>query len=112
MPSIAFCAPIIPGKEELDRDGFEEVRGPRREDYEASRQRAGIRREMVWHQQTPDGTVAVVYLEADDIPASMEAIATSSDPFDQWFRDLVNQVHGIDLTQGGPAPELVHEATI
>jgi hypothetical protein len=111
MPSVAFCAPVIPGKEEVDRDGFEEARGSRREDYEASRRRAGITREAVWHQATRDGTVAVV-LEAEDIPASMQAIATSEDPFDQWFRDVVSQVHGIDLTQGGPAPELVHDATI
>jgi hypothetical protein len=38
-------------------------------------------------------------------------MATSDDPFDEWFRDLVNQVHGIDMTEGGPAPELVHEAS-
>jgi hypothetical protein len=110
MPSVAFCAPIIPGKEAVDRDGFERVRGARREDYEASRRRAGITREVVWHQDTPNGTVAVVFMEADDIPAAMGAIATSDDPFDQWFRDLLSEVHGIDLTEGGPTPELVHEA--
>lgn len=111
MPSVAFCAPIIPGKEETDRKGFEEVLGPRREEYDASRRRAGITREMVWHQEAPDGTVAVVFLEADDIPASMQALATSDDPFDRWFRVLVKEVHGIDLSEGGPPPELVLEAT-
>ena len=111
MPSVAFCAPIIPGKEETDRQGFEEVLGARREEYDASRRRAGITREMVWHQETPDGTVAVVYLEADDIPASMQAIATSDDPFDQWFRELLKEVHGMDLSEGGSPPELVLEAT-
>ena len=56
-----------------------------------------------WHQATPDGTVAVVYLEADDIPAAMQAMATS-DPFDQRFRQLLKEVRGIDLTEGGRAP--------
>jgi Family of unknown function (DUF6176) len=111
MPAVAFCAPILPGKEETDRKGFEEVLGPRREEYDASRRRAAITREMVWHQQTPDGTVAVVYLEADDIPASMQALATSDDAFDEWFRELVKEVHGIDMTEGGSPPELVLEAT-
>jgi hypothetical protein len=111
MPAVAFCAPILPGKEETDRKGFEEVLGPRREEYDASRRRAGITREMVWHQETPDGTVAVVYLEADDIPASMQALATSDDAFDKWFRELVKEVHGIDMSEGGPPPELVIEAT-
>ena len=88
---------------------FAEAAGPRREEYDASRHRAGISREMVWHQATPDGTVAVVYLEADDIPAAMQAMATSDDPFDQRFRELLKEFHGIDLTEAGPAPELVHE---
>ena len=35
MPSVAFCVPIIPGKEETDRKGFEEAAGPRREEYDA-----------------------------------------------------------------------------
>ena len=50
-------------------------------------------------------------MEADDVPAAMQALATSDAPFDRWFRELINDVHGIDLTQGGPAPELVLEAT-
>jgi hypothetical protein len=79
---VAFCVPIIPGKGETDRKGFEEAAEPRRDEYHASRRRAGITCEMVWHQATPNGTVAVVYLEADDIPAAMQAMATSDDPFD------------------------------
>ena len=55
---------------------------------------------------------AVVYLEPDDIiAAGMQAMATSEDPFDQRFRELLKEVHGIDLTEGGPAPELVHQAS-
>ena len=66
---------------------------------------------MVWHQETPDGTVAVVYLEADDIPTAMQSLATPDDPFDEWFRGLVKEVHRIDMTEGGPPPELLVEAT-
>jgi hypothetical protein len=111
VPSTGFCAPIIPGKEEVDRKGLEEAQGPRREEYEASRRRAGITREMVWHQETPNGTVAVVYLEADDIPTAMQTLGTSDDPFDRWFRELVKDVHGIDMAEGGPGPELVVDSS-
>ena len=34
------------------------------EQYDASQRRAEITREMVWHQETPDGTVAVAFPEA------------------------------------------------
>jgi hypothetical protein len=32
----------------------------------------------------------------------MQTLATSDDPFDQRFRELLKEVHGIDLTEGGP----------
>jgi hypothetical protein len=41
----------------------------------------------------------------------MQALATSDDPCDQWFRALLKEVHGIDLSEGGSPPALVHEAT-
>jgi hypothetical protein len=45
----------------------EELMGPRRDEFEASRKRLGITREAAWHQETPNGTAAVVHLEADDL---------------------------------------------
>jgi hypothetical protein len=104
MPAIAFSAPIVPGKEELDRSTLEEVQGDRRAEYDESRKRLGITREAVWHQETPDGTVAVVYIEADDVGAAMQGVATSQEPFDVWFRERLNEIHGFDLAEGGGAP--------
>ena len=64
--------------------------GPHREGYESSWKQSGATRHAVWHQQTPVGTVAVVFMEAD--------------------RERVQDVHGIDL-QSGPPPhsEQIHE---
>jgi hypothetical protein len=64
-------------------------------------------REAVWIQQTPGGDMAVVYLEADDLQAAFAGLGSSQDPFDSWFRGVVSDVHGIDLTQGFPPPEQV-----
>lgn len=45
--------------------------GARRDQYEAALKEAGIKRQAVWHQQTPDGgTLAIVYVEATDPDAS------------------------------------------
>ena len=41
----------------------------------------------------------------------MQTLATSDDPFDQRFRELLKEVHGIDLSEGGPTLERVHEAS-
>ncbi len=53
------------------------------------------------------GTVAVVYLEADDVGSAMEQVALSEEPFDQWFRERIQEVHGVDLAEPQPPPEQV-----
>ena len=107
VPAIAFTIPIIPGKEELDRQTMEELVGPRRDEFEASRKRLGITREAAWHQETPNGTAAVVHLEADDLGTAMQGIASSQEPFDVWFRERMGEIHGVDLAEPAPPPKQV-----
>ena len=66
MPGFAFAMPVVSGKEELDRHTLEEIAGPRLAEHEAAMRDAGISRHAAWHQQTPDGTLALVYMEAPD----------------------------------------------
>ena len=106
MPALGFVAPVLPGKTEIDRAAMASCRtGDRKAAYEESRRRAGITRESVWLQSTPMGDLVVVYFEADDVDKAMATLATSDDPFDRWFRDLVRDVHGISLEDGFPPPE-------
>jgi hypothetical protein len=108
MQTIAFAAPLLPGKTDADRAALQScASGDRRAEHEASRKRAGITRESVWIQSTPAGDVAVVLLEAPDIQAAMGAMATSDEPFDQWFRQHILDVHGMDLTEESAPPEQV-----
>jgi hypothetical protein len=53
---------------------------------------------------SPDGTVLYVFLEADNVAASFAQIATSPDPFDEWQRQQILEISGVDMTQPGPAP--------
>lgn len=87
------------------------MEGPRRDEYVRSRERFGVHREVVWHQSTPQGTVAIVYMELNDSQQMFEGVGSSDDPFDQWFREQAKEVHGIDLSQplpGGP-PQMVFD---
>ncbi len=108
MPAIAFAIPIVPGKESLDLETLEEMAGARRDDYVAALRDAGVTRQTIWHQETPDGTVAVVYMEADDA-AGAAKFASSDAPFNRWFRDQMKEVHGVDISQTGPPPKQVHD---
>ena len=108
MQSIAFAAPLLPGKTEADLEAMASVsNGERRAEHEASRRRAGIKRESAWLQRTPGGDVVVVLIEADDVQAAMGALATSQEPFDVWFRDHIKDAHGMDMAEGFPPPEQV-----
>jgi hypothetical protein len=108
MQTIAFAAPMLPGKTEADREALAScASGDRRVEHQASRKRAGIAREAVWIQSTPAGDVAVVVVEAPDVQAAMGSLATSEDPFDRWFREHIKDTHGMDLAEGFPPPEQV-----
>ena len=104
MAAYAFFVPILPGQEEADRRFMAEMVGARRAEFEASRRRHGMRTERVWQQSTPQGTFAVIYVEVDDPGQAFASIASSTDPFDVWFREQALAVHGLDLSQPMPGP--------
>ncbi len=108
MECVGFVLPLVPGMTEVDRTAMTSCwNGERKAAFEDARRRAGITREAVWIQATPQGDVVVVYTEADDLNAAFKAIATSEEPFDRWFRDHVRQVHGVALEDGFRPPEQI-----
>ncbi|NNC74194.1 MAG: hypothetical protein HKN93_01660 [Acidimicrobiia bacterium] len=105
---IAFCVPVLPGMEAEHRVDMAAAEGGDKEDlHTASRRRAGIRVEKAWHQGTPDGTLGIVYIEADDLDEAFRSLATSDDPYDAWFRDHAKRINGVDLSKGFALPELM-----
>lgn len=110
MAEFAFAIPVLPGQEELDRKTLGEMTRARRDEYEAAARQAGIRRQIAWHQQTPQGTVAVVYVQADDPLAALGEFGSSDEPFNSWFRAQMKEVHGVDISEPGPPSEKVFDA--
>jgi hypothetical protein len=51
--------------------------------------------------------MAIIYMEADDLDAAFTALGKSDEPFDRWFRDHVQRVHGFSLADKFHAPEQV-----
>jgi len=104
--------PILPGKTEEWKQFGRSFLGSRRAEYEASRRRAGLTKEVAALQQTPMGDFAVLYGESETNPEEINRRwATSTDPFDIWFRQKVMELHGVDLAQPppGPPPEIIHD---
>ncbi|NKX56356.1 DUF6176 family protein [Arthrobacter mobilis] len=102
MESITWFAPILPGKVEAWKEFVEELKGPRKEEYEASFQRNGMNREVASLMQTPQGDFTCFFQEAESIAKVAENFATSQEPYDVWFREKVNELHGItpEMLQG------------
>jgi hypothetical protein len=104
MENYGFVIPILPGMVERDRQFAAELSGPRRAEHTASRARLGQTRELVWLQQTEQGPVAVVYLEAEDVGKLFAGLAISDGPFDVWWRQQIQEIHGLDLSKPMPGP--------
>jgi hypothetical protein len=103
LATFVFVVPVIPGKEETDRGTMQRfVSGDEKDAYNAARRSLGFQREAIWHQVTPDGTLAIVVWEAEDIEQAFGRIATSDEPFDQRFRGFLQDVHGIDVANDPP----------
>ena len=108
MASFAMALPVLPGQAEAIRRMQDEALGPRRREYEESRRRLGITKEMAWVQHTPLGEMALVYWEVENPQRAFEQMARSQDEFDLRFRQFLQEVHGVDATQQQPpASELV-----
>jgi hypothetical protein len=121
MSGIVLTFPILDGKVEAWRRFCQELCGFRQKPYEASRQRLGITRERLALVETSFGATAVTTLEALDVAQALGQIITSELPFDIWYREKLQELHGVNLAryeqfaQPTPLPpnqELIFEWTL
>ena len=97
MSGIVLTFPILDGKVEAWRRFCQELCGFRRKPYEASRQRLGITRERLALVETTFGATAVTTLEAPDVAQALGQIISSDLPFDVWYREKLQELHGVNL---------------
>jgi hypothetical protein len=111
MSGIVLTFPILSGKVEAWRRFCQELSGSRRLPYEASRQRLGITCERLALVDTAFGATAVTTLEAPDVAQALGQIIASDLPFDVWYRERLQELHGVNLagyeqfTQRTPLPQ-------
>ncbi len=99
--------PIKPGKEDDARAFAAETFGARRAEFEAHMARGGVSRETWTLQETPMGSLIVVWFEGD-IEKTFADLATDDD-YAKWFRAQVLDVTGVDLAAAsdGPPPAVL-----
>lgn len=112
MAIHAFAIPVVPGAEQLDIDTLGEMDGARREEYVAAMKDAGLTRHAIFHQETPNGTMAIVLVESDDPTTALNRFGGSDAPFNSWFRDQMREVHGVDLSEPAPPVKKIHDTQL
>lgn len=97
--------PIQTGKEDAARAFAEETYGARRAGFEEHLARVGITRETWALQETPMGSLMLVWFEGD-VEKSFFDLATNDSEYMTWFRAQVLDVCGVDLAAppDGPPP--------
>ena len=106
MSLMAYAIPIQPGKTPAWRKWADELNGPRRREFTASRERFGVR-ERTFLQETPQGDVAIVTLEGDDPAGAFDKMMNNADPFTDWFIERAKEFHGLDPSHMSKAPSPV-----
>ena len=109
---MAVAFPILPGKTAEWRTWMKELDGPRRQEFVASRQRAGVH-ERTFLQSTPMGDLVIVTLEGDDPEQAFGKMMSSTDEFTSWFLERAKEIHGLDPSAAatGSPSELVIDTT-
>jgi DNA polymerase III epsilon subunit-like protein len=95
MECITWFAPILPGKLDEWKSLIQEMNGPRMEEYRKSRERMGLTREVVSHMETPQGDFVALFQEGEDVSKAFQALAASNEPYDEWFKEKISEIHGI-----------------
>lgn len=97
MAGIILTLPILAGKVEAWRRFCQEMSGSRRTSHEASRLHQGITRERLALIETPFGAAAVTTFEAENVVEAFGEILSSDLPFDRWYREQIQVLHGVSL---------------
>jgi hypothetical protein len=108
MATFNGAFPVLPGKEDAVRAFAKEVAGPRLEQFQAQQAKADVTEELWTLQQTPMGSLVLVYFEGN-VEKAFADIGSDDTEFATWFRAQVLENTGVDLAvpDDSPPPEPV-----
>ena len=111
MAIFAIAVPVMANKASQLQALIGQLKGAKKADFAASRKKLGVR-ERTFLQHTPQGDLIIVTLEGNDPAGAFVKFGQGTDPFTQWFKGQVKDIHGFDLDAPppGPLPTLVADS--
>lgn len=107
---MAIGVPVVEDKIDAWKAWMtDECLGSRKEEFEQFNERMGLTTHRAWLSEGPHGPLAIVVVEGPGEKMFLQKLATSTQPFDMWFRDRVEEFHGRDFSELAEmkAPEMV-----
>ena len=96
--------PIKEGKVEAWKSWNGKMLNEKKSEFEDLSKRHGLTRHNVWLAQTPAGAMAVVLHEGPGAETFMQNLAKSTNSFDVWMKESIEDFHGMDLAAPPPGP--------
>lgn len=110
MQSFCGAIPVLPGKKEAFKQFLHEAWVTRRKEWNRTEKRLGVTKEGWFLQESPQGDMAIIYMEAKNMEKVFRGIAESKDEYDVWLTMKVKEYTGVDFSQpppGAPPTQLV-----
>jgi len=99
----AFAVPLAAKKRDPWESWLNELKGPRKAEFDDMNARLRLTRHEAYLQPAPDGNYLVIVLqEGPGGDEFTEKLLASDNEFDRWFAETVADLHGID--PAGPMP--------
>jgi hypothetical protein len=99
MNQVCYVLPVLDEKIDTVRRLMRELKGAKRREYSASRERGGILKESWYLQHTPHGSVLVILLEGQNVEWVKDRDLLPPDLFEQWLAVRLQEC--VDVDPGG-----------
>jgi hypothetical protein len=111
MPTAVLILPVLSDREEKWRRFVQDLLGDRLGEYKGLGRRLGIRGVRVYLTRMSLREVIVAFVEAEDPEEAFRRLVASEEPFTEWFKEKLVELHDYDLRRPrtGSSTELIFE---
>jgi len=94
MKSLLFIVPLKTDMLVSYKAFIAEITGARKREYSDLLKRYGLRTAKVWHQKVENKEyIMIFHLAEDNALERLKTWASSTDPFDLWFKEHLNKCY-------------------
>lgn len=94
-----MTVPLLNNEVETWKNWIAECNGPRSNEFHEFNNRMELTEHRAWLDMGPQGPQVIVIHEGPGAESMMAKLATSTHPFDTWFRENITRCHGLDFSK-------------